>query len=199
MKAATGEIPDAFARIMNAMKEKFGFGSGSLFLTEDRDTFGMAACHPDTGEAVTEPESFRTGEGMRGKAAERGEISLMPGRPDSAGENASSGSLLCAPLTDEGLCGVMNFHGPGEGFGLTDEVRVFLQAVARLTAVNVKNIRMLEDIREKNAELERLRVRPRAPGCDDARNVGLRGVPASEGEASGDRSAGADADRQESG
>ncbi|MDM8551608.1 ATP-binding protein [Desulfobacterales bacterium HSG2] len=152
--AVISEIPAAFGRIMRTMTEKFGFGSGSLFLTEDRNLFEMAACHSDTGETVTGAETFRMGEGVTGKAAERGEAVYMP---DSAEEGASSGSVLCVPLTDEsGLSGVMNFCGPGGEFGLTDEVGVFLQAVARLTAVNVKNIRMLEDIREKNEELERL-------------------------------------------
>ncbi len=152
--AVISEIPAAFGRVMRAMTEKFGFRSGSLFLTEDRNMFEMAACHPDTGETVTGPETFRMGEGLAGKAAEKGEMVYMP---DSAEEGAPSESLLCVPLTDEDrLSGVMIFYGPGGEFRLAGEVRVFLQAVARLTMINVKNIRMLKDIREKNAELERL-------------------------------------------
>jgi len=139
--AVIRDIPATFARVVGTMGEKFAFGKGRLFLPDSQNVLRPEGEDGDTDTSCLrmEAETART-------AAEKGEMLLVPdirNHPDAAGEASASESLLCVPLTDEeGLSGVMSFSG-GQ-FDLTDENRVFVEAVARLTAISMRNIRMLE-------------------------------------------------------
>ncbi len=119
------------------MKGKFAFDKGSLFLADDQDILRMTASCPDAEHNVPEPGSFQPGEGMAGKAAGKHEVVYLSDPSDFPGEADPSEPLLCVPLTDEDtLTGTMNFFGNSGQFELTDENKVFLQAIARLTMIN---------------------------------------------------------------
>lgn len=80
--AVIHEIPATFARIMRTIREKFAFERGSLFLSEDRNLFEMTAAYPGTTDTVKEAGTFRIGEGITGKAAEKGETVCISDIPD---------------------------------------------------------------------------------------------------------------------
>lgn len=152
--AVSHEISSTFTRIMTTMKEKFAFDKGSLFLADDQDILRMTASCPDAEHNVPEPGSFQPGEGMAGKAAGKHEVVYLSDPSDFPGEADPSEPLLCVPLTDEDtLTGTMNFFGNSGQFELTDENKVFLQAIARLTMINIRNIQMLKMI-EENTRLK---------------------------------------------
>ncbi len=156
--ADSREISVTFRRIMEIFEDKFTFQKGAIFLPDDQNILRMTSCYPEAEDTDAEAESFRAGKGiLTVKAAEKQEIIYMPDihdHPDSAGEASVSESLLCVPLTCENdLSGVMNFSGTRGEFELTGENKVFLQAVARLAVINLKNIRML-NIVEENTRLK---------------------------------------------
>ena len=152
--AVSHEISSTFTRIMTTMKEKFAFNKGLLFLADDQDILRMTACCPDAEHNVPEAGSFQPGEGMAGKAAGKHKVVYLSDPSDFPGEADPSEPLLCVPLTDEDtLTGTMNFFGNSGQFELTDENKVFLQAVARLAVINIRNIQMLKMI-EENTRLK---------------------------------------------
>ncbi len=143
------ELSVTLQQVMKTMKEKFGFSKGSVFLQDDSDDknlLKMAACYP----GAPGNGNIYIGEGIIGNALEHNEIvylSDLTEYHDFFGKDENE-SLLCIPLTDEnGLIGAMFFPGPG-GLMLNDENRVFLQAIARLAMISIKNIMALKIIEE---------------------------------------------------
>ncbi len=148
--SANRDISITFREIMKIMKEKFDFQKGVLFLSDDssdeRTLFKMIIGHP---AEETRAENFCTGEGIIGKSAQDQVIIHNVSDNDSLGKES-----LYIPLLD-GNCssGMLNFFGTGGKFKLTSENRTFLQAMSRLTAINIKNIQILQ-LLEKTIQLE---------------------------------------------
>ncbi|MCP4347627.1 MAG: GAF domain-containing protein [Desulfobacterales bacterium] len=157
--AASHEFSASFRRLMKTMEEKYTFQKGALFLADENNMFKIESCYPDRDHTVIETESFRVGEGAIGKAIEQQEMIYIPHSYDStgfAGEKSAFESMLSVPLIDEkGLSGaIVFFSGIEQEFELSDENRVFLDAVARLTLINVKNIQMTVQVTELLNNLE---------------------------------------------
>ena len=112
------------------------------------------------GHQITNPLEIPIGRGIVGRVAATGQPALVPDvreDPDYVPDVHPGASELAVPLTVDGaLVGVIDSEHSQAGFFTKRHLQVFM-AIAQLAAPRIEGLRLLERVRERTAEVSRLK------------------------------------------
>ncbi len=159
--ASSRDQESALAQVLNAMSEKIGIQSGSVYLFNSANELeARAFLPPRIVPAERKAVTFTMGEGIIGRAADTRKTIFVPDTSREKSYVTAPGdqpkALLCVPLLDgEVLVGVMNLSGEIKRVRFADSDYEFVSTVAHSLVTTIKNIRMVEQIEEHNRDLEK--------------------------------------------
>ncbi len=143
--------PEILKLAIRFTKEQLQVEHASILLANDQNELVLEAWYPESEHRWKDAKKkFKIGEGVAGIAALEKRVVFIPDvskdarfvQPEKAPHD--SVSLLCIPLMDEEqLYGVINFSSSVGNMRFEENEQSLVLAIARLTVVMIKNIKML--------------------------------------------------------
>ena len=162
----TGEIlaglrnqTEAIETVIKVIREQMNLRTGAIYLVNQQGELALNAYYPENSKMPGD-KNIKFGKGIVGKTAEQKQIIFIPDTSKETelitnDQTKKSQTLLSIPIFDDkDIFGVMNFSGDVDKVKYNNEESGFPEAIARLTAVNMKNIQMTQELEEYSRTLE---------------------------------------------